>query len=93
MNWMITIDYIGEPGDTDVGKGQGIGNAPTLARDLFKLLPFRFRLYDDDGIMYYEGRSDDRDSEAAFLPLDWAMAHAGCTRIDYLQDNGAWETL
>lgn len=30
----------------------------------------RFRLLDGDGEVYYEGLSDDRDSENAFAPLD-----------------------
>ncbi|MCY1547556.1 hypothetical protein D9M68_836230 [compost metagenome] len=57
------------------------------------LMPYAFRLYDDDDNLCYEGWSSDRESELAFQPLDWAMADAGCTRIDYRQDNGTWETL
>ena len=87
MRWIITKDHIT---DCDIlpscaGKGNFVLATPPL--------PYRFRLYDDDGELYYEGRSDDRNSDAAFAPLDWAMADSGCTRIDYLQDNGKWETL
>lgn len=49
-----------------------------------------FRLYDDDDILYYEGRA----TLPLFLPLDWAEGYAGCTRIDYYNpDTDQWETL
>lgn len=82
MKWLITKvhDVFGEEaGERNTEK----------AKDL----PYAFRLYDDDGILYFDGRSDDRDSEDAFAPLDWAEPNYGCTRIDYLQDDGTWETL
>ncbi|CAQ71596.1 hypothetical protein RALTA_B0985 [Cupriavidus taiwanensis LMG 19424] len=71
---------------------------PAEARDAFlaelrKQMPYASRLYDDDGELYYEGLSSDRDSEIAFQPLDWATADSGCTYIEYLQDNGKWEQL
>lgn len=57
-------------------------------------LPYKFRLYDDDDNLYFEGSSDDRDSEAGFDPLDdYGMPDSGCTYIQYLQDDGSWETL
>lgn len=56
-------------------------------------LPHRFRLFDDDGYLYFEGRSDDCDSEEAFAPLDWAMGDSGCVRIDYLGEDGEWREL
>ena len=52
-----------------------------------------FRLLDDDGVVYYEGLSDDSDSEAAFAPLDdYGMPNAGCTSIQYKRGT-KWETL
>lgn len=54
----------------------------------------RFRLKDDDGQVYYEGIfAGDHTSEDAFTPLEWATDYAGCTSIEYLQDNGQWEVL
>ena len=55
-----------------------------------------FRLFDDDGELYYEGRIAqhwlDGEEALAFAPLDWARADAGCTRMDFfLHDK--WETL
>jgi hypothetical protein len=55
--------------------------------------PYAFRLYDDDGNLYFSGWSNDRDSEAAFEPLDDIQEDYGCTYIQYLQDDGEWETL
>lgn len=56
-------------------------------------LPYRFRMRDDDGDIYYTGRSDDNSSEVAFAPLDdLGTPDAGATEIQYL-NNGIWETL
>jgi hypothetical protein len=52
-------------------------------------MPFQFRIYDDDGILYYEGLSDEEE----FEPLDWAMHDAGATAIHYKQPNGGWAQL
>lgn len=54
---------------------------------------YRFRLLDVDGEVYYEGLSDDCDSQNAFAPLDdFGEGHAGCTEIQY-QQSGIWKTL
>ena len=56
-----------------------------------------FRLFDDDGELYYEGLCkdlDDQDADSAFAPLDWAMNDVGCTRMDYRKKGEtAWQTL
>lgn len=49
----------------------------------------RFRLYDGDDELYFEGVAVDE----IFDPLDWARAYAGATRIDYQQGDGSWSTL
>ena len=57
------------------------------------LLQHRFRLLDDDGEIYYEGLSDNCDSQRAFAPLDdFGQGYAGCTEIHYFTD-GAWRQL
>ena len=55
----------------------------------------QFRLLDDDGILYYSGVCLHGGSEdAVFAPLDWGMANAGCTEIQYLSLSGnKWETF
>ena len=51
-------------------------------------LHYSFRLYDDDGVLYFEGRSN----SATFDPLDDYGIAFGCTEIRYLRD-GVWEQL
>lgn len=81
MRWRITYDHL-----DDRACLFGDGSFEDKRK-------FAFRLYDDDGILYLSGVSTDRDSEEAFEPLDFAEGAYGCTRIDYLQDDGEWETL
>jgi hypothetical protein len=54
-----------------------------------------FRMYDDDGELYYAGRYlGDPNSEEAFEPLEcFGTPNAGAVRIDYRQPSGKWETL
>jgi hypothetical protein len=50
----------------------------------------RFRIYDDDRVLYYEGRillPDDPDAHEEFGPLwDWGAPNAGATEIQCLRD-------
>ena len=57
-----------------------------------------FRLKDDDGELYYEGRiilANDHEGDDEFAPLDeWGKPNAGCTTIEYQNPKtGAWEVL
>lgn len=66
--------------------------------DAFKAsMTEEFRLYDDDGELYYEGlclNLDDQDEEGAFDPLNWAMNNDGCTTMKYRKKGHAiWKTL
>ena len=50
-----------------------------------------FRMYDDDGELYYEGVMSEECE--GFEPLDdYGMPNAGCTEIRLLED-GKWVTL
>jgi hypothetical protein len=82
MKWIITDDKI------DAGRSVGRGNTT----DNPASLPHAFRLLDDDGEVYYLGRSDDASSQAAFAPLDWAEGYSGCTTIEYRERN-RWVVL
>jgi hypothetical protein len=84
--WTITNDLVEE--------GKKVG---TSSWDFDKCkaasLQHLFRLLDDDGEVYYEGLSDDCDSQIAFAPLDdFGKGYAGCTEIHYLTD-GTWQQL
>jgi hypothetical protein len=53
----------------------------------------QFRMYDDDGELYYEGRYIGPNDETAFGPLtDLGTPDAGAVRIDY-NEGGKWVTL
>lgn len=50
-----------------------------------------FRLYDDDGELYYEGRlTDDDECANQSAALRFGESDAGCTRIEVLRD-GKWK--
>jgi len=112
MLWIITKDLINtEPDDTNrVGylnagsrkRREAWDAAPAEARPAIKqawidACNFEFRLYDDDGELYYEGvclNLDDQDGDSAFEPLDWAMSDVGCTTMKYRKKGAAiWQTL
>lgn len=84
MSWIITYDHLE---DRPV-----LLNKPTDARVLPKY-KYAFRLFDDDGELYFSGLATTRDDEAAFEPLDATMGSYGCTEIQYRQDDDTWETL
>ncbi|UBM12804.1 hypothetical protein [Cupriavidus metallidurans] len=113
MQWLILKDLINKPGGSTpsrVGRGY-IRNEND--RNLISGLPREglkhalkgftenwsdeFRLKDDDGAVYYEGRCnglDDADQDNAFAPLDWAMNDAGCTTMEVRKVGSAtWEVL
>jgi len=50
---------------------------------------YPFRLYDDDGELYYEGLCVENNS---FYPLDEEQPNSGVTEIHYL-NNGKWEQI
>ena len=87
--WIITKDHI------DSGDNVNRCNIPYLTYlDMENKLTEKFKIYDDDGELYYEGRSTNQSYENAFEPLDWAMANAGATEIQYYnKDTNKWETL
>ena len=94
MRWVITQDMLASPGEKNVvGHGsRAAGDSRRARLELVEkfpdLVPFEFRLLDDDRNIYYVGRAGDWD----FDPLDWAKPHAGCTEIQF-KDSERWETL
>ncbi len=85
MSWYINEDKI------DDGDAVGQWNGPeNILKQCKENCTHKFRMFDDDGELYYVGFSDDSSS---FEPLDdFGMPNAGCTEIQYLE-NGKWETL
>ncbi len=106
--WLIHKDYLARPGERD-DKGQmGPRNAPqALIERLLAGEGRKFKMYDDDGELYYDGKIvgvDDSDEiflagsvggdVADFGPLwDFGTPNAGCTEIRYKNEEGQWQTL
>lgn len=88
--WIITKDHCTDeycPRDDAGRRSMNYDEAKAAS------LVYRFRMYDDDDILYYEGLSDNCDSERAFGPLDnFGKPNAGCTSIFYLRGE-KWEEL
>lgn len=87
--WRITEDHISSP---EEGKES---NDWRDRKGWFNQNPQnveRFKLYDDDGILYYEGEA--HNLVTGFEPLEWAMWNAGCTYIEYYNPRKkTWEIL
>lgn len=99
--WMITRDYLAGPEDDDsqVGTTGPHDAPPDYVTALHAGKGKKFRMYDDDGILYYEGLYysplDDPDAtdELAFGPLwDYGTPAAGAVEIQYRRGN-KWVTL
>ncbi len=94
--WKITKDNISTPDEgSDVGvRGPRSWTDDEGVQHGFQNdveMPHKFRLRDDDGIIYYYGFcSEDGD----FSPLDdFGMPNAGATEIQYKSPTGDYETL
>lgn len=93
MPWIIDKDHIGDSNSKPTTLGNALGlMGPGSYKGDGSELTCKFRMYDDDGELYYEGRSGDSSD---FGPLDdFGMPNAGATRIDYLNlATGKFETL
>lgn len=87
MGWIITHDMIASRGDRpQVGRVSAFWDEKRQ-----KAATTSFRLYDDDGILYYQGLLIDGEyAESQFNALAWGEAFAGCTTIK-VRRNGKWE--
>lgn len=88
MGWIITKDLI------EFGEDDGTMGPRTISDETVKRLQAgegkKFRMYDDDDELYYEGRVLGDDE---FSPLDhFGMPNAGCTRID-IHNGKEYQTL
>lgn len=89
MAFVIDRDYVSEAGEPHMNGKLFQNPDDDKVLDLDRDLTHRFRIYDSDRELYYEGRSDDSSS---FEPLEWAQWYAGATEIRYLE-GGKWRTL
>lgn len=91
--WIITVDHLAGEGERgDVGMAGPRGITPEQVASLQAGEGREFRLYDDDQIIYYTGRSiwsddEDGDEGQVFGPLDdFGAPSAGCTLIKWRGD-------
>lgn len=89
--WIIDVDHIAEPHNKPGTCFNAVGVAgPRGYTGDGTELKEEFRMYDDDGELYYSGRCKER----GFAPLDnFGMPNAGCTEIRFKNKQGQWETL
>ncbi len=81
--WLITKDSLAD------GKCVGVCSRD-YENEKAARLTRRFRLLDGDSEVYFEGVSDDSESEEAFAPLDdFGEGYAGCAAIEYFE-RGVW---
>ena len=98
--WKIVEDFLADKDAKPGTNANAVGITGPRGADDTQLMLHRFRMYDDDGNLYYEGVTnalDDElgDEESVFAPLDnFGMPNAGCTRIDYWNpEKHEWETV
>ena len=90
--WVITKDHLMEPGDPEEGSSVGVAGPHEASDEALAQVRAGhgrlFRMYDDDGILYYTGRlfdtTGDYDEDACYAPLgDYGMPGAGAVEIRY----------
>ena len=92
MPWIIDIDHIGDPTAKPCTLQNAVGlMGPNSYSGNGSELTHRFRLVDDDGVVYYEGRSG---NSYDFGPLeDFGGPNAGATTVQYWIEGVGWRDL
>ena len=90
--WIITIDHIAEHDEPPCTYLNAVDlQGPDDCDETITDNPIKFRMYDDDGQLYYEGVL--YGDHHGFEPLDdFGMANAGCTTVK-LFENNKWSIL
>lgn len=91
QKWYVTTSWVEHLPDTRP-KGMNISGPRHCPEDDDGFEWTGFRMYDDDGILYYEGRMNQYCD--GFEPLnDFGTPNAGCTMIKIRKKDGSWELL
>lgn len=97
MAWIIDKDHIADPDAKPHTNGNAVSIiGPRSYKGDGTELKNRFRMLDDDGELYYEGRCDTADDDNALGPLDdFGTPNAGATTIQYWTagKGGGWKNL
>ena len=99
--WIIDEDHLFDPkedGASDKGVMGPSRITPEITTQLNKGEGMPFRMYDDDGELYYSGRlivpEGEEWGDLFFRPLsDFGGPNAGATEIHYKNDRDQWESL
>lgn len=101
--WVITQDHLWDAEyDYASWNVTGVMGPRDISPEITMLLNngegVPFKMYDDDGELYYSGRiivpKAEKDGELLFRPLsDFGTPNAGATEIRYQNAEGKWETL
>jgi hypothetical protein len=97
--WIITGDHINtSPDDKDINRVGTMGPSDISESAVEALKAGQgdaFKMYDDDGNLYYSGRYVGPDGEERFGPLDdFGGPDAGAVTIKYRNPvNGKWEVI
>lgn len=96
--WLVDHDHLDNKDVSIAGPGTSVhyveGESRESLAEKIKNHPEakQFRMYDDDGELYYSGYYVG-PGEEEFAPLDdFGTPNAGCTEIHYLED-GEWKQL
>lgn len=94
--WIVDNDLINDITEELVMDREGVHSKDYDPVAFMEKDRVQWRVKDDDGEIYYEGRMTkerlNSAGEAAFGPLDFAMADAGATSMEYYE-NGEWVQL
>ncbi len=88
--WCITEDHINDGAEVGtVGPNKPDDELVVMCSSGFGT---KFKMYDDDGVLYYSGVINGKWD--GFEPLDdFGTPSAGCTRIKYQNAVGVWVAL
>lgn len=98
--WLITKDHLAEPGEESCVDTMGPHNITDATEKILRAStahPDRhaFKVYDDDGELYFSGYYFGPDDERMFSPLwDYGTPAMGATDISYRnKETGKWEPV
>jgi hypothetical protein len=100
--WIIDTDHIDAGHDNGTIGPRNVSPLMEQALKSSKMHGIRFKLYDDDGELYYSGRilldlsdPDQHQGDEQFAPLDdFGMPNAGCTSIHYQNtETKKWDAI
>lgn len=97
--WLITDDHLAaphaEPGTYQNAVGVFGGNDTPFTPEEIRTLGLWFKMYDDDGELYYSGYCLCDEGESLFNPLDdFGLPNAGASEIHYRNaKNGNMESI